>query len=69
MSLIDIVILGVIAVIAWFCIRSIRKGGSCASCGSAGSCSCNSATCKWTRDLTRAKRDIEKQKRLTSSSL
>ena len=68
MNAADIVILLVIAAIAWFCIISLRNGSaSCSTCGSCSSCS--SGSCKWTKDIQKAQRAIEKEKRLQKSSL
>ena len=60
MNFADIAVLCVIALIAYICIRYLVNNGLDSCSGECGGCS----TCKWARDVEKARRSIEKKKKL-----
>lgn len=62
MNMSTFLIVLVIAVITYFAIRSLRSNENCADCASAGYCA-PGATCKWTKDIKKAERDLAREKK------
>ncbi len=61
-------VLLVLAVLVILDIRYLYNGGGseCSTCGSGASCSgTKSSSCKWTKDIKKAQRQLEKERRRT----
>lgn len=63
MSIATILIIAVIAVITLFDIGYLHKNGA-EPCG--GNCNSCYSTCKWTEDLKKAKRDLDREKQFSN---
>ncbi len=58
------IVLVPIVVLVILSVRYLAKGGinSCAGCSANGSCSGNSSSCKWTKDIEKARVDLAKER-------